>query len=212
MTKKNGLILILFTLALQGVSAHPHMILTNRSIVHWENGTIRGVTLEWEFDRFFSADIMFSYDVDKNGLYDKTETAEVFQYAFSNLKKYNYFVFFREGSRRFIPDRVENFAVRNKDDETLIYSFYLPLDNFTGSELNIAVYDYSFFCHVLYDEENPVEMDFGDKPVEAWFELTENRDYPVYYDPFAPATDMSLHEAWRPGLETFYPTEIQIGF
>jgi ABC-type uncharacterized transport system substrate-binding protein len=187
-------------------------MLTSRSIIHFENNRIKGVTLEWEFDKFFSADISFSFDADRNGTYDKDETNEVYKFAFSNLEKYNYFAFFRQQDRRFTPDRVEKFTVWNVDDETAAYSFYIPLDNYTGKELNIAVYDYSFFCNVSYDEEDPVELDIIDSSVTPEYKLVENRDYPVYYDPFAPATDMSLHDKWRPGLETFYPTEIQVEF
>lgn len=188
------------------------MMLTSRCTVHFEDDKIKGITLEWEFDKFFSTDMKFSYDQDKNGLYDETETAEVFQYAFSNLKKYNYFTFFREGDKRFTPDEVKDFTVWNVDDETLAYSFYLPLDDFNGRELNIAVYDYSFFCHVGYDEEIPVTLDLKNSSVKPEFTLEENQDYPVYYDPFAPMSDLSIHEEWHPGLKTFYPTEIQIEF
>ena len=39
------------------------------------------------------------------------------------------------------------------------------------------------------------------------FSLVENKDYPVYYDPFAPPGDNTVHEKWRPGLETAYPEE-----
>ncbi len=202
---------ILFCL-IQPLTAHPHMMLTSRCALHFENDLIKGIKLEWEFDKFFSADIRFSFDADKNGTYDKDETNEVYKFAFSNLEKYNYFTFFREKDHRFTPDRVEDFSVWNIDDETVAYSFYIPLNNFTGNELNIAVYDYSFFCNVSYDEKNPVVLDMTGCTVSPEFKLAENRDYPVYYDPFAPASDLSLHDKWRPGLETFYPTEIQIEF
>lgn len=211
--KKRTILPILFLLAsIQPLSAHPHMMLTSRCTVHFEEDNIKGITLEWEFDKFFSTDMIFSYDLDKNGLYDKTETAEVFQYAFSNLKKYNYFTFFRVGDRRFTPEDVEDFTVWNIDDETLAYSFYIPLDDFSGKELNIAVYDYSFFCHVSYDEKTPVTLDMKDSSVDPVLTLEENQDYPVYYDPFAPMSDLSIHKEWRPGLKTYYPTEIQIVF
>lgn len=214
MTIKRTLLILLLLLiaAVQGLAAHPHMMLSNRCVVHWEGEAVRGVTFEWVFDKFFSADIRFYYDIDKNGLYDETETQEVFHYAFSNLERYNYFVFFRRGSRRFTPERIENFTVRNLGEETLMYSFYVPLAEPAEGELNIAVYDYSFFCHVKYDEESPLRLEFEEGAVQPAYELRENRDYPVYYDPFAPMSDLSLHEEWRPGLETFYPTEIQLVF
>ncbi|OQY30774.1 MAG: hypothetical protein B6241_15360 [Spirochaetaceae bacterium 4572_59] len=212
MKTKYILPVLILLISLQQLSAHPHMMLTSRCTVHMEKDLIKGITLEWEFDKFFSADTRFYYDQDKNGIYDDAETAEVFQYAFSNLKKYNYFTFFRVGDKRFTPNNVTDFTVWNIDDETLAYSFYIPLDNFNGNELNIAVYDYSFFCHVSYDEENPVRLDLTDCTEKPVFSLEENKDYPVYYDPFAPMSDLSIHEKWRPGLKTFYPTEIQIEY
>ena len=192
------------------LQAHPHMMLTSRCIVHGDRGMPTGLTLEWDFDKFFSADIRNYYDTDKDGVYNDEETREVYQYAFSNLEKYNYFVFLREGDNRYSPEEVENFRVQNLDDETVRYCFDVSLDRFNGKELNIAVYDSSFFCHVSYDEKNPVILDFPETSKTPRVSLAENREYPVYYDPFAPASDLSLYPEWRPGLKTFYPTEIQI--
>ena len=186
------------------------MMLTSRCTISGREGSVTEVTMEWEFDKFFSADVNFNFDEDKDGSFDPNETERVFQYAFSNLKKYNYFVFFRVGGQRFSPKEVEDFAVWNKDGETMVYSFTIPLEDIRGNELAIAVYDYSFFCHVTYDEEAPVKFLLPSGTVPFTYELKENRDYPVYYDPFAPATDLTLHQEWRPGLKTFYPTEIQI--
>ncbi len=186
------------------------MMLTSRCTVSGSENRITAITLEWEFDKFFSADVNFNFDEDKNGQFDPAETERVFQYAFSNLKKYNYFVFFRVEDQRFSPEQVQDFQVWNKDDETMIYSFTIPLEDLRKKELAIAVYDYSFFCHVTYDEEKPVSFSLPPETEPYSYELKENRDYPVYYDPFAPATDLTLHREWRPGLKTYYPTEIQI--
>ena len=209
MPYRKQILLLFFLLPYTLLYAHPHMMLTNRCTVHGTEGKLKGITLEWELDKFFSADIRYNFDTDQNGVYNEEETAFVFRNAFSNLKKYNYFVFFRQGDTRESPEVVENFQVRNGKDGTVIYSFFIPLENYKNKELNIAVYDYSFFCHVLHEEEYPVVLDFSGGEVPT-YRLQENRDYPVYYDPFAPATDLTLHTKWRPGLETFYPVEIQI--
>ncbi len=202
--------LLFFLIPAALLSAHPHMMLTSRCTIHTTEKGVAGITLEWEFDKFFSADVNMNFDEDKNGIFDSSETENVFQYAFSNLKKYNYFVFFRQGDRRFSPHRVEDFRVWNKNGDTMVYSFFVSTEDYPDQDISLAVYDSSFFCHVSYDKDNPVTFDSKTDSRPYRYTLKENKDYPVYYDPFAPATDLTVYTEWRPGLKTFYPTEIQI--
>ena len=193
------------------LSAHPHMMLTSRCTVRWEGEQLSGIQLDWEFDKFFSADIIGSFDLDNNRVFDEEETGEIYQYAFSNLENYHYFVFFREGDRRFFADEIRDFSASCRDG-ILTYSFFIPLERFSGREIHIAVYDYSFFCQVRYDKDEPVLLDYRQDLVRPEFSTGENKDYPVYYDPYAPASDLTIHEKWFPGLETFYPVEISVVF
>lgn len=203
--------MFIFLLTSQFLIAHPHLAITSRCTIHWDKDCICGIELEWDFDKYFSADIVQGYDLDSNGIFDEAELKEIYQFAFSNLEKYHYFTFFRKGSDRFTPEKVENFNAWYKD-RVVTYSFFLPLDNFVGNTLHIAVYDYSFFCQVRYNEENPVSLYFDDTIVQPKYLISENNDYPVYYDPVAPSSDMTLHDKWHPGLKTFIPREIHIEF
>ncbi|MDC7235430.1 MAG: DUF1007 family protein [Spirochaetales bacterium] len=211
MLKKTAFLTSLFFLSLQYISAHPHMGLNSRCVVHWEGERIAGVELEWDFDKYFSADVIYSFDLDSNGIFDENELKEIYQFAFSNLENFNYFTFFRAGDERFTPERIENFNAWYKD-RVVTYSFYIPLDDFYERELYVSVYDFSFFCLVEYDEDDPVRLNLDPAQIQAGFSIEENRDYPVYYDPFAPMTDMTVYDSWHPGLETFYPEEIHIVF
>ncbi len=68
------------------VFAHPHMFLTSTEEFVWEKDRLAGCWIEWEFDQFFSADIIQAYDHDGNGKFSAAETKEVFNGAFINLK------------------------------------------------------------------------------------------------------------------------------
>jgi ABC-type uncharacterized transport system substrate-binding protein len=187
------------------------MSITNRCIVHWDGDRLSSIQLEWDFDKYFSAEIIQGYDLNADGRFDEVELKEIYLFAFSNLEKYHYFAFFREGEERFTPGSVENFSARYQD-RVLTYSFYFPLKDYQSRELYIAIYDYSFFCQVRYDEETPVILQYDKDLLKPEFSIGENKDYPVYYDPYAPSSDMTLHKKWRPGLETFIPREIHIEF
>lgn len=211
MHQMKSLLLFIFFCAAQLLTAHPHMSITNRCIVHWDGDNLSGIQLEWDFDKYFSADIIQGYDLNADGEFDKEELKEIYQFAFSNLEKYHYFAFFREGEDRFIPEGVEDFNARYKD-RVLTYSFFIPLDDYHGRDLYIAVYDYSFFCQVQYDEKAPVALRYDPDLLNPKFSIKENRDYPVYYDPYASTSDMTTYDKWFPGLQTFIPSEIHIEF
>ncbi len=42
------------------------------------------------------------------------------------------------------------------------------------------------------------------------FEIHENKDNPVFYDPLGAVDDTSTYKAWRPGLNKYYPKEVHI--
>ena len=44
------------------------------------------------------------------------------------------------------------------------------------------------------------------------YTIAENKKYPVYYDPFDTAEATATYNTWKPGLQTYYPREINITY
>ncbi|MDC7224631.1 MAG: DUF1007 family protein [Spirochaetales bacterium] len=201
------------------LAAHPHMLVYTQCTLDLDEGRTAGLWVEFEFDRFFSSEIVWSYDEDGNGVFDERETAELEEYVFSSFREYNYFTFIRVGKERFLPERTEDFSARLEDSSILFFRFYIPLEDFPHRDFYIALYDSSFFCACRLNQEDPAlvrQEDFFRTSGSAVPDLTvtveSNEDYPVYYNPQGAATDKTTYDSWKPGLQTFIPEEIHVQF
>lgn len=205
---------ILFLIALccgaAALTAHPHMSFTSTAEFVFEKKNLKGVFVEWTFDRFFSADIISGYDADNNGLFNKTETADVYENAFSYTQNYYYFCFIRQDKIRTSPDKIDKFSVRQKNG-IVTYRFFIDLSKFKERELFFAVYDYTFFCDISYPKDG-VSFVYDKAFIKPSYSISENKNYPVYYNPIGPIDDTRIYYKWAPGLETYYPKEIGIKF
>jgi ABC-type uncharacterized transport system substrate-binding protein len=186
------------------------MALTTACEFAWKGAELSGVYLDWAFDQYFSADIIRGYDTNKDGKFSAAETKAVHDSAFQNLKNYYFFTFIRQGDARSNPKAVSDFSVYQKDG-VLHYRFFIDLSKYRG-ELWLAVYDYTYFCAIDYDKDSPVKLDYDQGIVAPSFAISENRKYPVYYNPLGAADDATIYYTWKKGLITFYPREIHISY
>lgn len=189
--------------------AHPHVAITSSVNFVWEGKKLQGAYIEWTFDKFFSAEIINWLDADKDGKFSTAENEQVYNNAFINLRNYYYYTFIRQGKNRTSPSEVSRFKV-SQHKGIMTYRFYVDLSAYTGNELYFAVYDYTYFCDIRYAENRGVLLTYDRTLVNPSFDIKENRDYPVFYDPFSPAADTSIYNEWKPGLQTYYPQEIRI--
>lgn len=190
--------------------AHPHLFVSTQTEFVLNNGKIQGAYETWTFDRFFSADIIQGYDLNRDGLFDRAETKDVYDNAFINTKNYSYFTFIRQGDKRESPAQVSDFSVRQKNS-IASYRFYVDLSKYNGN-FYFAVYDYTFFCDFRYDEKTPVVFTGASGKTMPTYTIVENKKYPVYYDPFDTADMTMTYNSWKPGLQTYYPREIHITY
>jgi ABC-type uncharacterized transport system substrate-binding protein len=203
--------LFFFFLA-EAAFCHPHMAVYSRIELSFNEEKPGGLWMEYRFDRYFSADIIYGFDLDKNGVFDAAETQDIHDHAFINMENYGFFLYLRQGDNRVSPRAVSHFSPRIEDG-FIIYRFYVDLASLlTGGEAKeffLSVFDTTYFCACSYEEETPVLFS-GAYHEGADYSIVRNKYYPVYYDPFAPVGDTTIHERWRPGLETAYPEEVRI--
>jgi ABC-type uncharacterized transport system substrate-binding protein len=192
---------------LLNAAAHPHVFVKTSEEFVWKGEKLSGVWETWQFDRFFSSDIISWLDTDKDGDFNEVESKQVHDKAFINLKNYYFYTFIRQGTKRTNPAGVQNFRAHVQDG-VMIYRFFIDLSHYTGHDLYFAVYDYTYYTDVEYLE--PVKLTYDSSTVHPAYSIKENKQYPVYYDPCGPATDTSVHYKWAPGLQIYYPREIHI--
>lgn len=194
------------------LSAHPHLFMTSSAEFVWEKDRLAGFWLEWEFDQFFSTDTIYAHDADRNGSLNAAEIKEVYNNAFINLKNYYFFTFIRQGGNRWNPPGVRNFTAGIRPGGVLWYRFFIDLSTAAPGEINVAVYDYTFFCDIRSPDKNPVKLTFDPQYANPSWSVVENKDFPVYYNPLGGWDDTTIYYEWKKGLETYYPREIRISY
>jgi len=73
--------------------AHPHVWIAVESTVLYDNGTITGIAQRWIFDEFYTASAVQGLDANNNGVYERSELAELAQLNIDGLKEFDYFTF-----------------------------------------------------------------------------------------------------------------------
>lgn len=71
--------------------AHPHVWVTTETTVLYENGTIVGLRQKWSFDDFYTAMALQGLDTNNDGVYDRSELAELAKVNMEGLKEFDYF-------------------------------------------------------------------------------------------------------------------------
>jgi len=193
------------------LSAHPHLSFTCGFGFVWDAQKLSGVNLEWTFDKFFSADIINGYDVDKNGKFSAEESNAVYNNAFIYTKNYYYFTFIRVGEKRYNPAGVKEFKA-SISDGSLVYRFFVDLSPYQDSDIYLAVYDYTFFCDIPYQKTKTVTFNYDNTLLTPTFTVEENKKYPIYYNPLGAIDDNTVYYAWKKGLQIYYPREIHLHY
>lgn len=71
--------------------AHPHVWVTTETTVLYENGTIVGLRQKWSFDDFYTSMALQGLDKNNDGVYDRSELAELAKVNVEGLKDFDYF-------------------------------------------------------------------------------------------------------------------------
>lgn len=198
---------ILFLLCIGVVLAHPHTFITTFLEPVIEARQLKGFWINWEFDELFSATVLDIADANQDGVISAQELPTVEQEAFANLAHYGYFIFFREGDKRWSPKAVEKFSAKNHNGK-MQYRFFVAY-NKPGNSVIISIIDPSFYCATPFSKTQPIRFT-KTAPTSATYMITPNKKYPVYYDPKGAIDDTTIHTQWRKGLLTAYPEEATI--
>lgn len=71
--------------------AHPHVWVTTETTVLFEAGTIVGLRQKWSFDDFYTSMALQGLDANNDGVYDRSELAELAKVNLDGLKEFDYF-------------------------------------------------------------------------------------------------------------------------
>jgi ABC-type uncharacterized transport system substrate-binding protein len=144
-----------------GLHAHPHVFISNRVAVAFEENSLAKISVEWTFDELFSQMIIADYDVGKKGSFTEAEAEALRKGAFDNLRNYHYFLAFYIGGKRVDLPPIKDFKPSIRDGK-LVYAFSLPFAipiTAAERELRITIYDDTYY--VAFDKMSPSDVAVG---------------------------------------------------
>ncbi len=149
-------IVVIALLLLPSVSvAHPHMWIDAGVDLEVDGGGVAAVDVEWTFDEFSSADLIFSFDENLDGALSRAEIATIRSDAFAHLHQVDYFLVAFAGSDRLEMPAADEFTARI-DDGRLVYVFRVPVrigwDRM--EDLVVGHFDQSYYIDFLTESRN----------------------------------------------------------
>ena len=143
--------------------AHPHVWISARTAVLYENGTFTGLKHTWVFDEFYTAMAIEGLDKNKDGIYDREELAELAKVNIDGLKEFSYFTFATLGGRELKLAEPRDYWLEHKDG-VLSLHFVMPFATpvLTDAKgLAFSVFDPTFFIAFEWAKTEPVALGAG---------------------------------------------------
>jgi ABC-type uncharacterized transport system substrate-binding protein len=141
-------------------SAHPHVWVTVKATVLYDNGKITGLQQDWTFDEMYTQMAIEGLDKNHDGVYDRQELAELAQVNIDGLKEFDYFTYAKSGSAKLKFKPPVDYWLEHKNG-ILTLHLTLPLEAPVAAspgEFDFQVFDPSYFIAFEFAKDNPVKL------------------------------------------------------
>ena len=157
------------TVSASTATAHPHVWATVRSeIIVDQDQRITGIRHAWTFDEFYTAMALEGLDTDGDGVYSKDELKPLAEVNVTSLKEFDFFTFVHLGEADDPLPLEQPIDYWVEFDKTLLtLHFTLPLEkplDASGKDVQVDVYDPSFFVAFGFAKEEPVTISGKEAP------------------------------------------------
>ena len=179
------LLVAAMTFAALPAEAHPHVFVTVKSTVIYDNGTPKEVRHVWRFDDMFSAFAIQGLDTDTDGALSREELQALAEVNVTSLKEFDFFTFAQAaGADVKFTDPVNYFL--DYDGKALTLHFTLPVTSAQKADtVRFEVYDPTYFVAFDLAADQPaslegapdgcrIDVESSDKTTEEAAKLTEN--------------------------------------
>ncbi len=95
--------------------AHPHVWITTETTVLYDNGTIVGLRQKWSFDEFYTSMALQGLDANNDGVYDRSELAELAKVNMDGLKEFDYFTVVKLATEKLKLDAPKDYWLEHTD-------------------------------------------------------------------------------------------------
>ncbi len=163
MTRSFGPILlsIMAFLALNSIAqAHPHVAVTARAEMLFQDGKVTGIRHAWTFDKAYSAFITQGLDQNGDGILSAEELQGLAKENTESLVDFEYFTVVKANGAKQAFGRPRDYGMTFANDEVTL-SYVLPLQTppATARTVSLEVSDPTFFvAFALADSEDAVKL------------------------------------------------------
>ena len=133
--------------SLGGASAHPHVFVTAKAEVVYDQGKITAIANHWTFDEFYTAMAIQGLDTNNDGIYSREELAELAKVNMDGLKEFDFFTYAKLGTSAVSFAAPVDPWLEHKDG-VLTLHFKLPLKQPIAADAKgfaLSIYDPSYF-------------------------------------------------------------------
>jgi ABC-type uncharacterized transport system substrate-binding protein len=165
-------------LAPAGAAAHPHVWVTVKATVLYENGAITGLQQAWTFDEMYTAMAIEGLDTDKDGKYSREELAELAKVNIDGLKEFDYFTYAKLGAKDLKFKAPVDYWLDHTPEGVLTLHLTLPLETpvapGTGG-FAFQVFDPSYFIAFDLAKDEPIKLG-ANAPADCKAAIEEPKD------------------------------------
>ncbi|KWT70615.1 ABC-type uncharacterized transport system, periplasmic component [Hyphomicrobium sulfonivorans] len=145
-------------------AAHPHVWVTMKETVLYENGAIAGLQQAWTFDELYTETAIEGLDKNGDGKYSREELQELAQVNIDGLKEFDYFISAKLGDANLTFKPPTDYWLEHTDDGILTLFFTLPLEKPVPADakgFSFSVFDSSYFIAFNFAEADPIKLGAG---------------------------------------------------
>jgi len=140
--------------------AHPHVWVSVKATVLFENGTMTGLQQSWTFDKAYTAMAIEGLDTNSDGNYDRKELEALAKVNVDGLKEFDYFTFAKLGDGGLTFKEPVDYWLEYTGG-VLTLHFKLRLEDPVLAEapgFTFSVYDPSFFIAFDLAKDDPIKL------------------------------------------------------
>lgn len=111
-----------------GLHSHPHLFIKPAIEVVKTGQNSAAIKMTWEWDKWWSREVIRECDKNRNGYFDTSEIKLVYDEFFSGIKSFGFFTQIYLNGKRVRFNSVNNFSAYINSDDIVTYSFIIPLN------------------------------------------------------------------------------------
>ncbi len=159
------ILVLIFFATITKVYAHPHVFISPKVQIFFNEHTLSKVNIEWIFDDMTSFAILDLYDKNKNKKIDPTEQKTIMSKTFNNFGEFNYFTFLEIDGKIVIYGKPCDFHAKVIKNDILHYSFTIPVNKKVNKKMKLWFKDETNYVGFDFMKENvAVKQIKGEKP------------------------------------------------